>query len=102
MTARAGPDVWQNIVRKFLGRKMYFFDIESLEPGIPYPEAIKKRIGLSDVLLVVIGPRWLSVTDENGLRRLDDPFDFTCLEIEQGLQRQIRVIPVLVGGGRMP
>ncbi len=42
------------------------------------------------------------MTDASGRRRLDDPEDFVRMEIVSALQRKIRVIPVLVGGARMP
>jgi PDZ domain-containing protein len=55
-----------------------------------------------DVVLVVIGPNWLGVKDESGGRRLDNPDDFVVIEIAAALARDIRVIPVLVDGARMP
>ena len=42
------------------------------------------------------------MTDETGKRRLDDRDDFVRLEIEAALARNVRVIPVLVDGARMP
>jgi hypothetical protein len=39
---------------------------------------------------------------EHGERRLDDPDDFVRLEIEAALKRDVRVIPILVEGARMP
>ena len=36
------------------------------------------------------------------LRRIDDPTDFVRIEIEAALQRQIPIVPVLVGEARMP
>jgi hypothetical protein len=36
------------------------------------------------------------------VRRLDDPDDFVAIEIAAALARDIRVIPVLVDGARMP
>jgi hypothetical protein len=53
-------------------------------------------------VLVVIGPNWLGVRDESGGRRLDNPDDFVAIEIAGALARDIRVIPVLVDGARMP
>ena len=54
------------------------------------------------MLLAVIGPKWLTATDERGRRRLDDPDDFVRLEIEAALARDVRVIPVLAQGAIIP
>ena len=54
------------------------------------------------MLLAVIGPRWLTGTGADGHRRLDDPADFVRLEIEAAFARNVRVIPVLVDGARIP
>ena len=59
-------------------------------------------VGSCAVLLAVIGVGWLTATGEDGRRRLDDPGDFVRLEIEAALARDVRVIPVLVDGARMP
>jgi hypothetical protein len=55
---------------------------------------------LCDVLLVVIGPRWLQQHD--GASRLDDPRDWVRIEILSALNRNILVIPILVDGATMP
>ena len=54
------------------------------------------------MLLALIGPQWLTITNEKGQRRLDDPEDYVRLEIETALTRKIRVIPILVDEARMP
>jgi hypothetical protein len=71
-------------------------------PGACCVEVITRAVGSCDVLLALIGDEWLTVADEHGRRRLDDPDDFVRLEIEAALARNIRVIPILVGGARMP
>jgi hypothetical protein len=53
-------------------------------------------------VLVVIGPHWLVAKDASGGRRLDNPDDFVAIEIAAALARDVRVIPVLVDGARMP
>ena len=53
-------------------------------------------------MISVVGTRWLTATDEDGKRRLDDPEDFVRLEIATALKRGIRVMPVLVDGASMP
>ena len=85
-----------------LGAGQVFKDVDSIQPGDDFVEEITAAVGSCAVLLAVIGPRWLTVTGEEGQRRLDDPADFVRLEIEAAFARDVRVIPVLVDGARMP
>jgi TonB family protein len=84
----------------FAGR--LFMDVDTLEPGVDFVEAIEQAVGSCEVLIVVIGREWLTVKDAAGQRRLDDPADFVRLELETALERKIRVIPVLVQDAPMP
>ena len=79
-----------------------FRDVGSLEPGVEWHVAIERVLGSSDACIVVIGPRWLSMTDANGKRRLDDPRDTVRQEVVTALANNMRVFPVLVGGAKMP
>jgi hypothetical protein len=78
-----------------------FMDLE-IKPGDDFVERLEDGVGHCDVLLVLIGPGWLGAEDAEGARRLDDPEDFARIEILAALNRDIRVIPVLVGGAVMP
>jgi hypothetical protein len=84
------------------GREQVFMDLDAIEPGEDFIDAIRRRVGACEVELVVIGPAWARAADERGRRRLDDPDDFVRLEVLTALSRNVRVIPVLVGGARMP
>jgi hypothetical protein len=84
------------------GGGQVFKDVDSIPLGDDFMEAITRAVGSCDVLLALIGDRWVGITDERGQRRLDDPDDFVRLEIEAALARNVRVIPVLVDGARMP
>src|ERR1700745_1856643 len=84
------------------GEDQVFIDIDQIGPGEDFVEVINRKVGTSDIAIVVIGSHWLSATDASGKRRLDDPEDFVRMEIVAALQRKIRVIPVLVGGAQMP
>jgi len=84
------------------GEAEVFKDVDSIQLGDDFAEAIASAVESCDVLLVLIGDHWLTITDDGGQRRLDDPNDFVRLEIEAALNRKIRVIPVLIGGARMP
>ena len=77
-------------------------DIDTIALGDDFVKAIEKTVGECDVLIAVIGARWLASKDEQDGRRLDDPEDFVRREIATALKRDIRVIPVLVDGASMP
>jgi TIR domain len=83
------------------GQENVFMDI-TIEPGLDFVEVIEQAVGSCDALIAVIGKQWLAITDDGGLRRLDHPEDFVRLEIAAALARNIRVIPALVEGARMP
>jgi hypothetical protein len=84
------------------GSKKCFRDVDDIESGIDFAKAINEAVGACEVLIAVIGPDWITQTDKEGRRRLDNPQDFVRLEIAAALDRNIRVIPVLVGEARMP
>jgi len=99
-TAYSAGWLFDRMADRFGGQ--VFKDVDSLEPGDDWVEVITRVVGSCDVLLALIGDRWLTITDEDGQRRLDDPDDFVRLEIEAALTRNVRVIPILVEGARMP
>ena len=79
-----------------------FMDVDSLDPGVDFVEAIETSVGRCEVLIAVIGKHWLDSSDEQGKHRLENPDDIVRLEIATALKRNIRVIPVLVDGALMP
>ena len=84
------------------GGEQVFKDVDSIELGDDFVQVITRAVGSCDVLLALIGEQWLTMTDEHGRRRLDDPDDFVRLEIEAALTRNVRVIPILIDGAEMP
>jgi hypothetical protein len=79
-----------------------FMDVDTIEPGVDFAEAIARALETCEVLLAVIGPLWLTATDKQGRRRLDDPDDIVRIEIQAALARNVRVIPILVENAVMP
>jgi len=79
-----------------------FMDIDHIAPGEEFKQVIQETLGTVQVALVLIGRQWLNIKDDNGQRRLDNPEDIVRLEIVTLLAREIRVIPVLVGGADVP
>lgn len=84
-------------------KRNVFKDIDNLPIGRDFRDVLREATSDCEVMLVIIGPDWLTITDEAGNRRLDDPKDFVRLEVEAGLQRHdILVVPLLVDGASMP
>ncbi len=84
------------------GSSSIFRDIEGIELGVDFVEALNRALEACVVMLVLIGPRWLDIRDAKGERRLDDPRDWIRQEISTALQRGIRVVPVLIDGTPLP
>jgi cytoskeletal protein RodZ len=84
------------------GSDHVFMDVEAIGLGVDFVEAIDKSLASCGALLVLIGRDWVNCTDSAGRRRLDDPQDFVRMEVAKALEQNVRVIPVLVKGARMP
>src|SRR5262249_13132718 len=86
-----------------LGPSNVLFDVPgSIPVGTDFPEVILRAIEQAHDMLAVIGEKWLTITDEHGRRRLDNPHDFVRLEIATALKRNCPVVPLLVGRTVMP
>lgn len=86
------------------GHSRIFRDIGSIGPGRNFVEAIECALGTCDVMLVLIGANWLTITDpKTGQPRLRNPKDYVRMEIATALARQdILTIPVLLQNASMP
>jgi hypothetical protein len=94
--------IYDRLILQF-GTANVFMDIDSLEPGVDFVEALRHTVASCDVLLAVLGRHWLTIKDAQGRPRLSNPEDFIVLEIRSALDKpNIRVVPILVGGARMP
>jgi DNA-binding SARP family transcriptional activator len=86
---------------QWFGPEQLFMDVDAIEPGVDYLHALNEALAASDALIVLIGPGWLA-PGPSGRPRLEDPDDFVRIEIRAGLERGIRVIPLLFDGARFP
>lgn len=84
------------------GEDAVFMDVDGIEPGADFEQVLDETLRDCRAVVVVVDPRWTDVVDADGRRRLDDPDDFVRLEVESALARDVKVIPVLVDGARMP
>lgn len=92
--------LYKELTARF-GAGQVCMDMYSIPGGGDWFEYIKDTLGTSALVLAVIGPHWLTATDEKG-RRLDDPEDVLRKELELAIEREARLIPLLVEGAAMP
>ncbi len=88
-------------LERAIGRNQVFLDVDMIS-GTNFPRELEKRLAECKVLLALIGPGWLDAKDDKGKRRLDNTDDWVRLEIGRALSRGIAVIPVRVGGAKLP
>lgn len=92
----------KDTLEQIFGKENIFYDVETLEAGLNFDQSIAKALNESKVLLAMIGPHWLKVTDSKGEKRINKPDDWVRKEIAEALKRNLRVIPILVNGADMP
>jgi len=100
-SATSAGRIYDRLEGRF-GQGQVFMDVDTIRPGVNFVEAVEQAVGICDGLVAVIGSEWLKASDATGARRLEDPADLVRLEIATALERDIRVIPVLVQGAEMP
>lgn len=93
--------IFDHLARHFDADNL-FKDVDSIPLGKDFREVIENSVQSCDVVLAVIGNKWLQLTDNTGTRRIDNPDDLVRIEIEAGLKRGIPVIPVFVSDTQIP
>lgn len=100
-TAAYAGRIYDRLSAKY-GEHNVFMDIDRIEPGQDFVDAINHSVAEAGVLLVLIGREWIKMTDKSGAPRLDNPEDFVRLEILAGLEQKTVMIPVLLADAEMP
>lgn len=85
-----------------VGIQNVFQDIFAIPPGEDFRVVLDRALDKADVVLAVIGPGWLAARTEDGVQRLRDEEDFVRMELARALDRDLPVVPVLVGDAPMP
>jgi hypothetical protein len=84
------------------GERAVFMDVDSIGVGLDFTQVLDEALASCAVMLVLIGPGWVDTRDGQGNPRLHDPGDYVRREVQAGLQRDIRVVPVLVRDAEIP
>lgn len=83
------------------GDESVFMDIDNIPFGIDFRTHIKGELEKSDIVVAVIGPRWLGAVAD-GPARINEAADPVRVEVETALRSGVTLIPVLVDGATMP
>ncbi|MDS4013905.1 MAG: toll/interleukin-1 receptor domain-containing protein, partial [Candidatus Accumulibacter sp.] len=83
------------------GADRVFMDLGQIKAGEDFTRVLAEQIAACDVVVALIGPDWLNASNAQG-RRLDQADDFVRYELASALAQGKRVVPLLVGGARMP
>jgi hypothetical protein len=85
-SAASAGRVYDRLSGRFPSNRI-FLDVGNIAPGVDFVKAIEKSVGSCAILISLIGKRWLTATDEDGKRRLDNSDDVVRLEIATALKR---------------
>lgn len=99
MTHLPRLDAYYDYLERTFGHESLFKDVDAIDFGDDFRDRIRQAVGQCEILLVVIGKTWLQVLQA---KAATNQTDWVKLEIETALDRDIRVIPVLLDGVDMP
>ena len=77
------------------GREAIFRDIDDIPPGVDFRQHIDQTLVKTNVLLAIVGPNWLGITND-GRHRINEETDSVRVEIETALRRRMPLIPILI------
>ena len=99
-SAATAGRIYDRLIDRY-GEASVFMDVDKIPFGIDFRHHIQEVLRNADVLLAVVGTRWLGAGTDGAMRIKDDA-DPVRVEIEAALRQGIAVIPVLVDGAAMP
>lgn len=98
------PYAWRlhEALANVYGASEVFLDQFSIRPGENWAWTVQQAAVHCEVMIVVIGSRWLSVSDGQGRRRLNDNGDLVLRELCAALDVGAQLCPLLVGDAALP
>jgi len=79
-----------------------FMDKTSIELGKKWPDEIRMALENSEIVIAIIGNKWLTANNPDGRRRIDGENDWVRLELKTALQKNKTIIPILINWATMP
>lgn len=92
--------LYQALAERF-GPAEIFKSGESIPAGADFGGILRRQAAECELMLVLIGPAWLDIRDDDGKQLLDRPHDWVRVEIATAMRAGNRVVPVLLGDTAM-
>ena len=81
------------------GRENVFMDFDTIPPLVKFSDFIRQEVERCDVMLVIIGPRWVELLREKAANFEDD---FVRIEIGLALELGKQVAPICIMDAEIP
>jgi hypothetical protein len=81
------------------GRDSVFMDFDTIPPFTRFADFIRQKVAECDVLVAVIGPRWMDTLRE---RLSDSEDDYVRIEIRLALEEGKPIAPICIKGAEAP
>lgn len=89
-------------LENYFGGNRIFRDIDDIAGGSEFAKDIEDQMSTADAVIVLIGPQWLTVSNADGKKRIEDPNDWVAQEIVSSIELGIPIFPVLIEGTVLP
>jgi hypothetical protein len=86
----------KRVLSEYFGSDEVFLGSTMIAPGDDFERELLRRVRGAEVLLAVVGSRWLTAPHASGGRALDYGGDWVRREIAEALTSGVRVVPILV------
>ncbi len=87
---------YQALTSRFAASQ-FFKSGESVPPGSDFAQILMEQAKSCEVMLILIGSRWLDASDKTGRRLIDRDGDWVRREIATSISAGNHVVPVLLG-----
>jgi hypothetical protein len=81
------------------GAGSVFMDKYDIRPGVEFETHLKTEVSTCEIVIVVIGAKWLKILKEKRTKNLHD---YVRLEVSRALKQSALVIPILLGKSKIP
>jgi ubiquinone/menaquinone biosynthesis C-methylase UbiE len=93
--------IYDRLLRTF-GRSQVFRDVASVSDGALYADRILQALKNADVVLALMGPRWSTAESADKVVGRHKSKDWVRWELTKALKLDVPILPVTVGGARLP